>query len=239
MDRDSLSSRAASRGIGAAIAEAAAGAGYAVLLSYASDARSAQQVVARIRDAGGVAEAVQADCGEAAGVAALFAAADRMGPLRALAYNAGITGISSALVDADPAQIERVIAVTHGRDPVRARSGAGGCPPHACGPAARSCCFITRPAYGSRASTCGTQPSKGGMTASARPGARSRGDRHSGQAVSPGPVATACWARRSVRATGYRPLGGLASRPRSPPRCVPGSEQARCDRGQPGGFRGR
>jgi NAD(P)-dependent dehydrogenase (short-subunit alcohol dehydrogenase family) len=100
-----------SRGIGAAIAAAAAGAGYQVLLSYVSSEGAALEVVERIRASGGVAEAVRADTGKAGDVEALFAAADRMGRLQVLAYNGGITGASSALVDAVPETIARVIEV--------------------------------------------------------------------------------------------------------------------------------
>ena len=49
-----------SRGIGAAISVAAAEAGFAVLLTYASNAAAAGAVVARIEAAGGTAKAVRA-----------------------------------------------------------------------------------------------------------------------------------------------------------------------------------
>src|SRR5688572_5021029 len=100
-----------SRGIGAAISLAAAEAGYAVLLTYASNADAGQAVVDRIAAAGGVAKAVRADTAVPEDVAALFAAADRMGRLAVLAYSGGITGKASPLVDADPADVARVIAV--------------------------------------------------------------------------------------------------------------------------------
>lgn len=100
-----------SRGIGAAISNAAAKAGYGVLLSYASNADQAQAVVNAIRAEGGIAESARADTGVAADVAALFEKADTMGRLKALAYNGGITGASSALVDADPEEIARVVNV--------------------------------------------------------------------------------------------------------------------------------
>lgn len=100
-----------SRGIGAAISRAAARAGYGVLLSYVSNEAQAGEVVAGIRATGGTAEAVRADTGSPEDVAALFAKADAMGPLRALVYNGGITGAPSALVDADPEEIARVVRV--------------------------------------------------------------------------------------------------------------------------------
>ena len=100
-----------SRGIGAAISVAAAEAGYAVLLTYANNAEAAQQVVDRIAAAGGIARAARADTSVPDDVAALFAAGDEMGRLEVLAYSGGITGKASPLVDADPADVARVIAV--------------------------------------------------------------------------------------------------------------------------------
>src|SRR5262245_26912138 len=100
-----------SRGIGAAISVAAAEAGHAVLLTYASNEAAAREVVERIETAGGIAKAVRADTSVPGDVAALFAAADAMGRLDVLAYSGGITGTASPLVDAEPEGIARVIAV--------------------------------------------------------------------------------------------------------------------------------
>jgi len=100
-----------SRGIGAAIARAAAGAGYHVLLTYSSNPAQAQEVVGEIQSAGGSAQAVQADTGKAEDVEALFAAVDAAGPLKVLVYNGGITGAPSRLEAADPATLSRVIEV--------------------------------------------------------------------------------------------------------------------------------
>ena len=50
-----------SRGIGAATAVAVAGMGHAVAVNFRHDAEAADAVVARIRDAGGRALAIQAD----------------------------------------------------------------------------------------------------------------------------------------------------------------------------------
>lgn len=100
-----------SRGIGAAISRAAARGGYGVLLSYVSNAAQAEEVAAGIRAEGGVAEAFRADTSVPADAAALFARADEMGALKAMVYNAGITGARSSLVDSDPAEVARVIDV--------------------------------------------------------------------------------------------------------------------------------
>jgi NAD(P)-dependent dehydrogenase (short-subunit alcohol dehydrogenase family) len=100
-----------SRGIGEAVAVAAAAQGFAVLLSYASNEARANAVVERIRHAGGHAEAVQADTAHAADIERIFSAADRLGRLRVLVYNAGITGANSPLVDASTETIDRVLDI--------------------------------------------------------------------------------------------------------------------------------
>jgi NAD(P)-dependent dehydrogenase (short-subunit alcohol dehydrogenase family) len=100
-----------SRGIGEAIARSAAEAGYAVLLTYAGRADAAQAVVSAIRERGGEAEAVQADTGKPADVAAMFAAADRMGTLSVLCYNGGITGGVGLLADQSDETLASVIDV--------------------------------------------------------------------------------------------------------------------------------
>jgi len=100
-----------SRGIGAAICRAGARAGYAIVLSYVSRAEDAEQVVRAIEDEGGEARAVRADTASPVEVAALFAAADGLGRLAAMVYNAGVTGPTLPLVDADPAEVARVVDV--------------------------------------------------------------------------------------------------------------------------------
>ncbi|HWW64129.1 MAG TPA: SDR family oxidoreductase [Sphingomonadaceae bacterium] len=100
-----------SRGIGEAIATAAARAGYRVLLTYAGRAERASNVVARIQKIGGEAEALRADTSRAEDIARLFAASDRMGRLAAFVYNGGITGPSSSLLEASDETIADVVAV--------------------------------------------------------------------------------------------------------------------------------
>ncbi|PZW44940.1 NAD(P)-dependent dehydrogenase (short-subunit alcohol dehydrogenase family) [Humitalea rosea] len=79
----------AGRGIGAAIARAAARDGWQVVVNYARDAESAAAVVAAITAAGGSAQAVQGDATTVEGIAALFAAVDAIGPIKGLVNNAG------------------------------------------------------------------------------------------------------------------------------------------------------
>ncbi len=80
-----------SRGIGAATALLAAARGWQVALSYQSNAAAAEQVVSRIREAGGAAIAIQADVTREDDVLRLFAAVDQqMGRLSVLVNNAGM-----------------------------------------------------------------------------------------------------------------------------------------------------
>ncbi|GAB2880292.1 SDR family oxidoreductase [Pseudoduganella ginsengisoli] len=100
------------RGIGAAIALAAARDGYAVAVNYARDAHAAGEVVQTIRAAGGQAVAIQADVGEPADVARLFADTERaLGPVTALVNNAGITGRITRFMEADHAMIADVFRI--------------------------------------------------------------------------------------------------------------------------------
>jgi NAD(P)-dependent dehydrogenase (short-subunit alcohol dehydrogenase family) len=100
-----------SRGIGAAIAQQAAAAGWAVCLTYRDDQAAAGSVVAGIEAAGGTAAAVRADVAVEADILAAFAAADALGPVTALVANAGI-GAAKARVDELTAErVQRILAV--------------------------------------------------------------------------------------------------------------------------------
>ena len=80
-----------SRGIGAATAKMAAGAGAAVSINYAKSADRAASLVAEIRDLGGQAMAVQADTSEDGAIdAAMDKAVAEFGPLHGLVVSAGI-----------------------------------------------------------------------------------------------------------------------------------------------------
>ena len=100
-----------SRGIGAAVARAAAAKGWAVCLTYNDDAVAAASVVGEIEAGGGVATAVRADVAVEADVDAAFAAAEAMGPLTALVANAGIVGTKARLDELTVERVERVLAV--------------------------------------------------------------------------------------------------------------------------------
>ena len=81
-----------SRGIGRAIALTLAKDGFQVLLTYVSRPEEAEETVAAIRQAGGVAQAAALNVGDAEAVAAFFAdqIKDKL-QLAALVNNAGIT----------------------------------------------------------------------------------------------------------------------------------------------------
>ncbi|MEG3146785.1 SDR family oxidoreductase [Sphingomonas sp. RT2P30] len=100
-----------SRGIGEAIARAAATQGYFVVLTYAGRAEAAQKVIDAIRAGGGRGEAIQADSGNPADIARTFAAVDAHGTLVALAYNGGITGGTGVLADQSDETLAKVIEV--------------------------------------------------------------------------------------------------------------------------------
>jgi NAD(P)-dependent dehydrogenase (short-subunit alcohol dehydrogenase family) len=100
-----------SRGIGEAVAIAAARRGYRVLLTYASSAERANAVVERVRGDGGQAESVHADTASEDDIQKIFSKVDSMGPLAALVYNSGITGAHSPLAEASTATIDAVLDV--------------------------------------------------------------------------------------------------------------------------------
>jgi NAD(P)-dependent dehydrogenase (short-subunit alcohol dehydrogenase family) len=99
----------ASRGIGAATAEALAGAGARVVLA-ARNGEALEAVAQAIRDKGGDARAVSTDVARPEDVDALFAAIDRLGPLAALVCAAAV--LTSAPFEQTTSEIwEETLAV--------------------------------------------------------------------------------------------------------------------------------
>ncbi len=98
-----------SRGIGRAVSLMLAERGYAVCLSYVSDAAAAQAVVQTIEGKGGRAVAVRSDVGVEADVIALFEAADRLGPVTALINNAGVVDVASRVSDMSAERLQRMM----------------------------------------------------------------------------------------------------------------------------------
>ena len=93
----------ASRGIGAAIARRLARDRIAVIVNYARNRDEADKVVGAIADEGGTAVAAQADIGDPAGMAALFAAGETaFGGVDILVNNAGIMTLAPIAETDDP-----------------------------------------------------------------------------------------------------------------------------------------
>ena len=100
-----------SRGIGRAAVVRAAERGYCVCFSYVSNTTAAEEVVAKVREKGGTAVAVKSDVAKEADVVALFAAADRLGPLAALVNNAGIVDRSARVDEMTEERLSRMFAI--------------------------------------------------------------------------------------------------------------------------------
>ncbi|NUU20133.1 MAG: SDR family oxidoreductase [Streptomycetaceae bacterium] len=103
----------AGKGIGAAIARAAARAGWAVAVNYAHDAAAADTVVAGIEADGGRAVALAGDVSAEADVVRLFDEAESAlgGPLTALVNNAGIVGAYGRFDELDSGALRRTVDV--------------------------------------------------------------------------------------------------------------------------------
>jgi NAD(P)-dependent dehydrogenase (short-subunit alcohol dehydrogenase family) len=102
----------ASRGIGAATAVLAAAKGYAVAVNYVANEAAAQQVVHRIRDAGGEALAIAGDVAQESDVLRMFAQVDaKLGRLTALVNNAGVVDVSARVEDMSVQRLKRMFDV--------------------------------------------------------------------------------------------------------------------------------
>jgi NAD(P)-dependent dehydrogenase (short-subunit alcohol dehydrogenase family) len=100
-----------SRGIGAATAVLLARRGWDVCVAYRTEAAAAAAVVAACEAAGVRAVAARCDVAEPDDVAALFRAADALGPLTALVNNAGIVAPAARVDEVDAARVERLLRV--------------------------------------------------------------------------------------------------------------------------------
>jgi NAD(P)-dependent dehydrogenase (short-subunit alcohol dehydrogenase family) len=100
-----------SRGIGAATARLAAARGWAVAVNYARDRDAAEAVVAGIESGGGRGVAVRGDVASETDVAAMYDAAEALGPVTAVIVNAGIVGEVSAVASMELARLRRVFDV--------------------------------------------------------------------------------------------------------------------------------
>jgi NAD(P)-dependent dehydrogenase (short-subunit alcohol dehydrogenase family) len=100
-----------SRGIGAAVSRKAAAQGYDLLVDYCSDASAAEAVAADCRALGARADIVHGDTADEDGIAAIFAAVDRLGPLFGLVNNAGVVDVTARVDEFDRARLDRMFAV--------------------------------------------------------------------------------------------------------------------------------
>ena len=127
----------ASRGIGAATALLAAGAGFAVAVNFHSNAAAALAVVQQITATGGHAFAVQADVSQEDQVLQMFEAIDKQpGRLGALVNSAGVVDVACRVEGMSVARLKRMFdtnvigSMVCAREAVRRmstqRGGAGG-----------------------------------------------------------------------------------------------------------------
>jgi 3-oxoacyl-[acyl-carrier protein] reductase len=175
-----------SRGIGAAVAERLAKAGFNVVVNYAGNAAEAENLVAKIRSNGGSALAVQADVSDPAAVRGLFDRTEaEFGGVDVLVNNAGIMQLAT-IAETTDASFDRHVAVNlkgvfNGMREAARRVRAGG----------RIISFsssvvgLYQPTYGVYAAT------KGGVEAMTHVLANEmRGKNITVNVVAPGPTAT-------------------------------------------------
>src|SRR5215204_4115580 len=101
-----------SRGIGAAISSLAAKQGYSVAINYRVNSEAAYALVAKIKNEGGEAVAIQADTGIESDVIRMFHEVDQqLGKLTALVNNAGILDKQSGIDGMNEKRLQRIFAV--------------------------------------------------------------------------------------------------------------------------------
>jgi NAD(P)-dependent dehydrogenase (short-subunit alcohol dehydrogenase family) len=100
-----------SRGIGRATALKLGALGYTVVVNYASNEAAATEVVKSITAQGGRAVAVKGDVAKEADVLALFAAADKLGPLKILINNAGVMDHQNRLDEMSTERLKRIFDI--------------------------------------------------------------------------------------------------------------------------------
>jgi 3-oxoacyl-[acyl-carrier protein] reductase len=100
-----------SRGIGAAVAERLAADGFAVVINYAGSSAPAEQLVARLKQAGRKAMMAQADVSDSSAVRGMFDAVEaEYGGVDVLVNNAGIMELAS-IADSTDELFDKTIAI--------------------------------------------------------------------------------------------------------------------------------
>ena len=100
-----------SRGIGRACCLLLAEDGYDIVVNYAGNRAAAEEVVAAINAKGQQALAVRGDVGVVADILEVFAAADRLGTLKALVNNAGVVDVVSRVDEMSLARLTRMMNI--------------------------------------------------------------------------------------------------------------------------------
>lgn len=100
-----------SRGIGAAVVQRAAEAGYDVVVGWRRDQGAAVAVADRARSVGVTAEACSVDVTDPSSLSQFFAVAASLGPLTGVVASAGAVQSLGELTSLDPAAIERDLEV--------------------------------------------------------------------------------------------------------------------------------
>ncbi len=185
-DRKTAIVTGASRDIGAAIASRLAANGFAVVVNYAGNAAEAKAQIALIRNAGGVAEAFQADVSKSEEMRSLFEGAEKaFGGVDVLVSNAGIMQLAT-IGESDDALFDRTIAINlkgvfNGMREAATRLRAGGRVINF----SSSVVGLYQPTYGVYAAT------KGGVEAMTHVFANEmRGRNITVNAIAPGPTGT-------------------------------------------------
>lgn len=111
VDQGVLAITGGSRGIGAAVAEAAARTGWNVLIGYRANSQAAQALCTRLREAGGRAQIERVDVTEAESVQVFLDRAARMGTLGGVVASAGAVSAIGPLAVLDPEAIRRDLEV--------------------------------------------------------------------------------------------------------------------------------
>ncbi len=99
------------RGIGAAICDRLAAAGYDIVVGYAEREDAAQSRVAALEAMGARAVAVRGDLSAPGASSRLFEAADTLGPTRVLVNNAGIVAPVARVDEGSFERVSRLFAV--------------------------------------------------------------------------------------------------------------------------------